>query len=40
MVIVVGKGELLSADENWKALIEGCKANKTYKIVDLKSKTG
>lgn len=30
MVVVVGKGELLSADENWNALIEGCKEHGTY----------
>lgn len=30
MVVVVGKGELLSADDNWNALIEGCKKHGTY----------
>lgn len=30
MVIVVGKGELLAFDENWNALIDGCKKNNTY----------
>lgn len=30
MVVVVGKGELLEFDENWKALIDGCKKHDTY----------
>lgn len=34
LTIVVGKSILLTSDENWNALIDGCKANKTYTGID------
>lgn len=37
LTIVVGKSILLTSDENWNALIDGCKAKKTYTGIDYSS---
>lgn len=34
MIVVVGKAFLLEFDDNWKALIEGCKQNHTFHEID------
>lgn len=37
LVIVVGKAELLEHDENWNALIEGCKLHNTFHTPQMTS---
>lgn len=40
VVIVIGKGDLLSTDDTWNVLIDNCKRNRTFGVASVNRCTG